>query len=275
MMRNISELGPREAEFLATVAAEGKSLFGIERAQEFWGSDQYARNAVAHLEHKGWVERLERGSYLIVPLEAGVSRQWSEDPIAVGTFLAPDGAAAYWTAIRHWGWTTQLPGEYLFITPRRRSRLETRVLGVRYRFVVLKQERIFGIETVWMNELRARVTSRERTIVDMLDRPDLCGGIAEVAESLRVAWPDVDALLIAKYAERFGSGTVPKRLGFLAEQLALPGASQHVERWRELVGSGYSPLDRGGPGGGRLVRRWNLRINASGFDQASGERHDS
>ena len=270
MTRNISELGPREAEFLATVAAEGKPMFGIERAREFWGTDQYARNAVAHLEHKGWIERLERGSYLIVPLEAGVSRQWSEDPIAIGTFLVPEGGAAYWTAIRHWGWTTQLPREYLFITSRRRYLSKNRVLGIPYRFVVLKPERVFGIETTWANDLQLRVTDRDRTVIDMLDRPDLCGGIAEVTESLIAAWPTLDLARVTDYLRRFGSGTAPKRLGFLGETLSLGGVSDYAEAWRQMIGSGYSLLERGGPKEGRLLRRWNLRINSGGFEARHG-----
>ena len=58
---------------------------------------------------------------MVVPLQAGLDRVWSEDALAVGTFLAPDGAAAYWSAVRHWNWTTQLPRVVTFMTPRRGS----------------------------------------------------------------------------------------------------------------------------------------------------------
>jgi len=117
MTRTITELGPRQAEFLTTMAGSGHDIFTSEDASGFWGSEQYTRNELAQLESKGWLERLEKGRYLIIPLEAGIGREWSEDPLKIGTFLVPDGAAAYWTAMRHWGWTTQLPRTQLFITP--------------------------------------------------------------------------------------------------------------------------------------------------------------
>lgn len=265
MQRTITELGPREAEFLATLAGSGRSVFTVDQAAAFWGGGQYTRNVLSRLEAKGWLERIERGTYLIIPLEAGVDRSWSEDPLALGTLLAPDGAAAYWTAARHQGWTTQLPRTVLFITPQRRFDPRPTIMGVDYRFVVLKPERLFGIIDEWSGGLRLRVTDRERTILDVMDRPDLSGGIAEASEILLQAWSELDLEQLTGYLERFGGGTPPKRLGFLAEALALPGASEWLPRWRSLIGSGFTALERGGAPGGKLLRAWNLRLNASGF----------
>lgn len=266
MTPTITELGPREAEFLAVMAGSGREVFTIEQATAFWGSGQSVRNSLAYLEKKGWLERLERGKYLIIPLSAGPEREWSEDPLAIGTFLVPDGGAAYWSAVRHWGWTTQLPRTQFFITPSRRFRSRSVVLGVPYVFVTMKPDRVFGFAEEWSGSLRIRVTDRERTVVDILDRPDLAGGIAEVSDALKEAWPQLDHARLWDCVVRFGSGTVPKRLGFLAEHLALPGVEPWIPKWREGMGAGITALERGGATGGRMVRRWNLQINSSGFD---------
>jgi len=267
MTRTITELGSREAEFLATFSASGREIFTTEQAAGFWGDAQRTRNEISHLEAKGWIQRLERGRYLIIPLEAGPEREWSEDPIAIGTYLVLDGGAAYWTAVRHWGWTTQLPREYLFITGRRRFRPRTRILGVSYRFVTVKPGRVFGIAEEWNRGLALRVTDRERTVIDMLDRPDLAGGIAEVATALSSAWPEIRLDRVTEYANRHGSGTIFKRLGFLVEALDLPGAEDWLDAWRASMGSGITRLERGSAAGGRILRRWNLQVNAGGFDE--------
>ena len=262
MSRTITELGPREAEFLATMASSGKDVFALKDAEGFWGAGQPTRAVLSRLETKGWLERLERGKYMLVPLEAGVGREWSEDPLAVGTFIVPSGAAAYWTAVRHWGWTTQLPRTQFFLTPHRRSNARKTILGVPFRFVTLKPGRLFGIAEEWAGGLPIRVTDRERTLVDILDRPDLSGGIAEVSDVLAQAWSEIDASRLTEYVERFGSGTVPKRLGYLAELQELDVAEKLKRRWQALSGSGITLLERGGPQGGRIVTRWGLRINA-------------
>ena len=273
MSRTITELGPRQAEFLTTMAGSGRDIFTVQDASGFWGSDQHMRNELAQLESKGWLERLEKGRYLIIPLEAGVNREWSEDPLKIGTFLASEGAAAYWTALRHWGWTTQLPRTQLFITPVRRFNRETTVLGVRYRFVIMKRERIFGIREDWQEGFKVRVTDPERTMLDILDRTDLSGGIGEVSAALQSAWGDLDVVTLLGYIRRYGSGTVPKRLGYLIEQLRLPAQIGLVDELRSLIGSGITQLERGGPKTGVMTRRWNLQINAGEATQRSF--HDS
>jgi predicted transcriptional regulator of viral defense system len=268
MTRTITELGPREAEFLATMAAGGHDVFTFEKAAGFWGGGQYARNSLATLEHKGWLERLERGRYMLVPLEAGTDRTWSEDPLAIGAIVAPDGAAAYWTAVAYWGWTSQLPRIQTILTPSRRFRKRVTMLGVPYRFVETRPERLFGIAAEVRDGLQVRVTDRERTVLDSLDRPDLCGGIAEVASALAAAWSELDLARLTSYMERFGSGTVPKRLGYLVEWAELAGSEPWLETWHSMTACGITLLDRGGPATGPIVKRWNLRVNASGFSRS-------
>lgn len=262
MTRTITELGPREAEFLATMAGSGKEVFSFEDADRFWGPGQVTRNVLSRLESKGWLERLERGKYLLVPLQAGVGREWSGDPLVIGSFLVPTGAAAYWTAVRHWGWSTQLPRTQFFITAKRRSASRKKILDVPYRFITLRPDRLFGITEEWLGDLPIRVTDRERTVLDILDRPDLAGGIAEVSEALRTGWREIDQPRLVEYIERFGSGTVSKRLGYLAELLSLDGAEQWISRWQAMSGAGITLLERGGANQGRIVSRWGLRINA-------------
>ncbi len=172
--------------------------------------------------------------------------------------------------MRHWNWTTQLPPVVAFMTPRRRFNRSPTVLGVRYQFVLVRPERVFGVSQAFEGGLPLRITERERTVVDMMDRPDLCGGIAEVVEALRTGWTECEPARVAEYAQRHGGGTVPKRLGFLIEQLELETPPGFVGQLRGLIGKGMSDLERGGAKSGRYVRRWRLRINTTGFDVADG-----
>jgi predicted transcriptional regulator of viral defense system len=196
------------------------------------------------------------------------------DALVVGSLLAPEGAAAYGPAMRWWGWTpgdvvkegmggSRGPGPpILFITPKRKQAMRPELLGVRFEFVLVKPERVFGATLLGEPGLRLRVTDPERTVVDMFDRSDLCGGVPAVAAALQQAWPTLDLGRLTGYLERFAGGTVPRRLGYLAERLGLlPPDDPLVARWRALLGAGYSLLERGGPAEGPFVRRWGLRMN--------------
>jgi predicted transcriptional regulator of viral defense system len=194
------------------------------------------------------------------------------EALVVGSLLAPEGAAAYGTAMRWWGWAqgaeagaNALPGsvssEVTFITPKRKQAMHPELLGVRFELVFIKPERMFGAALLGEPGLRIRVTDPERTVIDMLDRSDLCGGPAAAAV-LEAAWPALDAERLTDYLERFAGGTVPRRLGYLVERLGLLSHDDPLlERWRTLLGAGYSLLERGGPAAGPFVRRWRLRVN--------------
>jgi predicted transcriptional regulator of viral defense system len=195
------------------------------------------------------------------------------EALVVGSLLAPEGAAAYSTAMRWWGWAQgaeagvpALPGStgpaFTFITPKRKQAMHPELLGVRFELVFIKPERMFGAALLGEPGLRIRVTDPERTVIDMLDRSDLCGGVPAAAAVLEAAWPALDAERLTDYLERFAGGTVPRRLGYLVERLGLLSQDDPLlERWRTLLGAGYSLLERGGPAAGPFVRRWRLRVN--------------
>ena len=52
-------------------------------AVKFWGSRLVAKKKLHVLEKKGWIARLERGKYIVIPLEAGPERRWTEDSYVV------------------------------------------------------------------------------------------------------------------------------------------------------------------------------------------------
>lgn len=205
------------------------------------------------------------------------------DALVLGTLLAPEGGVAYLSAMRHRGWIpasgpsvegtrpgTPDHGPIRIITGKRVANMHPVLLGWTFELVLTRASRVFGIDHASRGGLALRVTGRERTVIDMMDRTDLCGGMATVAAALPVAWPQLDRGRLIRGVERFGSGTVPKRLGYLVERLGLePVGSQVTEQLRDLIAPGYSVLERGGPNAGAYVRRWMVRVNVSDTDLGS------
>ena len=71
-----------------------------------------------------------------------------------------------------------------------------------------------------------------------------------------------DETLVLDYANRLGNRAVYKRLGYLIEVLGIsaPGV---VATCRVRRSSGLVALDPTVTGRGRILRRWNLRVNAT------------
>lgn len=263
MTRNISSLSSKESRLLTSLAAKGRTVFTGREAQELLSLESTPKLLLSRLVRKGWLVRLERNRYLLVPLEAGPERLWSEDAALVAMTLAPRGALAYWSAIRHWGWSEQLPRTVFVQITRRRANSKVEALGVTYRFVTIKPDRFFGVVQARADHRTFQVTDKEKTVIDMLDRFDLSGGTGQVIQALQEAVTDIRWDVLDTYLLRFGSGTVPKRLAFLVEVLSLqvPNREQRLQDWQKLIGRGISLLDPQGPPEGPIITRWRVRVN--------------
>jgi predicted transcriptional regulator of viral defense system len=106
------------------------------------------------------------------------------------------------------------------------------------------------------------VSDLERTIVDCLHRPDLCGGIVEVARGLWAKRQEVDFAQLGRYAIRLDHKAVAKRLGFLLDVYDL-GTSETTGVLREMVTASYTSLDPTLPASGRYLSKWKIRVNVS------------
>jgi predicted transcriptional regulator of viral defense system len=265
-MHTTTRLGPRERTFLTSIAAEGKRIFHFADALPYWASAHQARKALSRLERKGWLRRLERGLYLLIPLAAGPEGNWSEDPLVIANQLVPGGAIAYMSALHYWNMTEQVPRTVFVQTIARRNTPYSEILGVRYRFVTIKQERFFGIHSQTVDGMGFSVTDREKTIVDSMSRPDLSGGIMLLADSLGSV-DEVDWGKLEDYLERFGSGAVYKRLGYLIERLDvdIPNRDDLLTGWQGRLTQGIAWLEPGGDRSGPVKTRWRIRVNVKGL----------
>lgn len=271
MTRTIRALSAREAEFLSRLAADGQTIFSTAQARTFWGSAEYTTNILNRLAHKGWLRRLQRAAYMVIPLEAGPERAWSESALVIAPHLIQPAAVAYWSALHYWNMTEQAPRVVLVQSTRRKRPVQ--VLGIHFRFVTVGTERFFGIAQRSLDGKPIYVTDREKTLLDAAARPDLSGGILQLAQALRTTSVDRFAALttgldwtrLDDYLARWGGGAAVKRLGYLVDLLSLPIPDRdfRLERWQGMLSKGISPLEPGAGISGPVVTRWRVQVNVT------------
>lgn len=262
MSQTITGLSPKEAEFLTQFAAQNKGIFTIAQAREFWNAAAYTSSALGRLENGGWLHRLERGVYMIVPLEAGPERAWSESALVIASHLIQPAAIAYWSALHYWHMTEQVPYTIFVQSTARKHQREKEILGVAYRFVTVTNAKFFGVVKRTLNGQPFHVTDREKTLLDAADRPELSGGVAQLVQALSAAWNDLDWQRLDGYLQRWPTSGPTKRIGYLVESLALPLADreERLARWQRALSPGVIALEPGSHEG-RIVTRWQLRVN--------------
>jgi len=202
--------------------------------------------------------------YITVPLDAANPSEWRSDPWIVAESLFAPCYIGGWSAAEHWGFTDQIFADVIVFTASRVRERRQIIQGTTYLLSVVSEAKLFGLATVWRGTTRISVSDPARTVVDILHRPRIGGGIKHAAEIVTEFFDgehrDDDSLI--KYARRLGNRTICKRLGYIVECLGVD-APRLIDFCKENVSAGYSKLDPGIARRGRLLRRWNLDVNVS------------
>lgn len=254
------QLGKIEAGFLAKAGTH--PIFTLAFARQVLGhtKDDPTSQVLERLQSKGWIRRIRRGRFAVVPLSSGEDRSPQLHEFVVAMELVSPAVIAYWSALNHHGMTEQLPRTVFVATDHPVRRQPGDVLGVTYKIVSLKPDKIFGVMKDWIDETTFNVTDREKTIIDGLDLPQYMGGVSEIAKALTGSWKVLDEKKLRKYAAKIGNSAVTKRLGFMMETLGL--GDVEALRTEAPFAPGFSPLDPTMPKLGKYNRRWGILVNA-------------
>lgn len=241
---------------------------GIQRSPRT--TDSLLRRYVAD----GRLVRVRGGVYLVVPRGADAAAA-PVDPYLVATKLAPDAALGYHAALQFWGKAYSVWQRFHFITES-----STRAFSFRgLEFVPVKVPtplRGLPAADLQVAEQRhgggtVRVTTLERTLVDVLDAPSNSGGWEEIWRSLEmIEFFDLDAVIL--YTSKLGSALTAARVGFFLDQHreTLMVEESHLEQLRKLRPRQPRYLDaRRKPG--KLVASWNLIVPDEVMDRKWAE----
>jgi predicted transcriptional regulator of viral defense system len=231
---------------------------------------QQIRKLVSKLAQSGWIEILKRGTYAVKsPLYSG-----DIPPYAIANALVQPMAISHWSALAHYGFSTQNPimiqasTPHKVVTPemrlgkayRPRGRATWQAFDLEFEFVYVKKDWFWGFQKVWVNSWsQVDITDRERTVLDLIIRPDIFGGIAAAIEIIEDVLPQIDLARLVTYAINYGVGAVIKRLGWLLERMGVD--LNLITPLRDYVVVGTIPLDPTQPKSENLNSLWQVNEN--------------
>jgi predicted transcriptional regulator of viral defense system len=249
-------LSKKESYLLSYLAENRKNIFALNDVVEVLDcSYENAKVIVDRLAKKKWIERIIKGKYLIVPLSAGVRGEYTEHEFIIASLFEPC-YVAYWTALNYYGFTEQVPNR-IFVATRKRVK-DREILGMDFKFVHISEKKFFGFGNVLISNVRVKISDKEKTIVDCLDKPKYCGGIGEIAKAIFFAKEEIDFEKLTDYAIKIGNDAVIKRLGFIVDFLGLDSMGMENK-----ISESYSILDPTKGKTGRYNSKWKLLINVS------------
>lgn len=207
---------------------------------------------------------VRRGVYAVVPT-GSTPDAVAIDPYLLCSRLVEDAVVAYHAALRFFGRAHSASRRYTYFTSHRLKPFDFK--GDEFVPVLVPAPlRKLPDQGGWINTARRqgldlRVTSLERTLVDVMAAPRHGGGWEEIWRSLEsVEYFDLEA--VAAYAETLGSAITAARVGYFLEQHreALMVEDEHLAPLEQLRPRQERYFDRGMTTGGTLVHRWNLIV---------------
>jgi predicted transcriptional regulator of viral defense system len=231
-------------------------------------SRRHAVNLLASMAQKGALHRVGRGRYAVIPPDVLYGRRsYVVDPhLILDELMQSNGAdgryyVAYQSAAAIHGAAHQLPFVLLVAVPQQRRPIE---LGrARIQFVQLKPEKLFGFRQIHYHDVPLNVSDREKTILDCLERFDLCGGVAEVARTISALSGETHPSTLLDYLQRMDNQALAQRLGLILERLSTVQEIKGglIDSIAQRVGEHVYPLDPHDPEAGVLRSRWRIREN--------------
>jgi predicted transcriptional regulator of viral defense system len=266
MTQNDRTLGGAGSDLLTEITRQGKRIFTFKDAARAFGSDgQSLRDLLSTLVKRGWLQRIEKGKYLILPFEAGREREWTEHEFIIASYLIQPYYIGFRSALNYYGYTEQISRTVFIASTRRKLKSSLEISGVTYRFVSKSDQKFFGYKQIAIDGYQVNISEPEKTIVDCLDQLRYCGGITEVAKALWYGRDELDFIKIAEYSRQNGNRAASQRLGYLIEILGFR-ADKATDILLRSISGRYAYLDSLSGSKGKHVDRWKIIINVPDDD---------
>ena len=195
-------------------------------AQRRRGSAQQRARALHAYVRAGRLHRLKRGLYALRPAAEPVDQEPVVSLLQVAARMTPDAVLAYHTALECYGLAHNVWFHVLYAArkPAKPLRLTTGLVRGAAFARALQQAGREHQETTLTPKNGLRITTVERTLVDIADRPRLCGNWSEIARGYSYAahgtafglsLPDVNRMIA--YALVLNNAFTCAKVGFLLD----------------------------------------------------------
>ena len=218
----IQGLGQKEAELVARLTYDKRKIIRAEELYRLLPGVKYRKQFVYNLKQKGILTPIKKGVYIFTPLDSIPSgRRVNEMLIPPLFFPRKNYYIGYSTMFNYYGFIEQLfQVVYVINTSLCRER---DITGITYKFVKVSEDRLYGLESVKIEGTDVIISSRERTLVDLIYFNKPVGGIVPATQIFkRIAGrKECNQKKLIEYAAKFPNITTRKRIGLILESMGI------------------------------------------------------
>lgn len=255
MIKTNRSLSKQEYEIMHEFIDRKLDFINIEDASKILRIKKIKLWDIFHrLEKKGWLERIEKGKYIIVPFQA--KEGWLEHPFILASKLINKYYISYRTALAYYGLTEQIPIYVYVATITRKEKLEKDLQMYKFRFVKINKKKFFGYKKEMIDNKVIYIAEKEKAIIDCLDKERYSGTIIEIIKAINSNLININKL--KRYAIKMKNASLIRRLGYLLDILNKDssGLIKHVGEHRLIYLSTSFPKNKI-----EINNKWKLIVN--------------
>jgi predicted transcriptional regulator of viral defense system len=255
-----SGFSARETALLSSWEREQRRRITVDDLRPLVGAN--ARVVAQRLANKGALQRIGGGVYVIRPFRA-LLRRASPSATVLAAQLLADGSyylGGLWGLSFHRLRLQQnLSAIDAFVTRRRRARV---LAHARIAFHVLAPPAFsYGTAEVVIEGVAVRVSDAERTVLDLLDFPELAGGLPIAVGLATETIPMLNRKKLIAHAMQGSRWSTCQRLGVLLERAGTPPTTLAPLLRHIRATSSRLSMIPGRPRKGALNPRWRVVEN--------------
>lgn len=233
MVVNLRTLGPKEAQVVLSLTEQGREVVRAADIIDLLQSESTARKVIRNLLRKGWLSRLVGGKYLFLPPDRGPENLGENNALALAATVVEPCYVGWWSAASFHGLTTQKPMT-VFVAVKKQTPAR-RIEGTEVQFVSVAARKFFGFQAYDVYGRAVPISTTDKTVIDCVDRPDLCGGITELTRIVHGARGEIEPATLIQTALNMKSTALLQRLGFLLDLVQWPLPSKTRARLRAAI----------------------------------------
>ena len=257
-------------------------IFTIEEArislEMSKNSTSTLNNLLSYHLKKNHITRIRKGLYYTIP-RGFDAKTYPIDPYLITSKMTPDATLAYHTSLGFHGKLYSLRSNFIYITQKKLQPPFTFQDSL-FKGVAAPKNTIthpdFGIKIINYQGCNIRVTTLERTFVDILDRPTLINNWEEIWRSLEsIEYLNIQHVL--KYAHILNNATTYSRVAFFLDehQEALGLSEADLSKFDAFTPKKPHYLDCYSKEPNQLIHRWNLIVPQSLLHRKWEEPHEN
>ena len=166
---------------------------------------------------------IKPGVYVFSPLEAGPEGMGVDELLIPPLFFPKKNYyVGYSTMFNYYGFTEQLfQTVYVLNTTKRMEKI---ICGLSYKFIKIMENRMYGIEKIKVKDEEVNISSKERTLIDLIYFSNPVGGIINASKVFTeiVNNNKCDIKKLVEYAVCFPNIKTRKRIGLLLDDAGVP-----------------------------------------------------